>query len=81
MSEYILEFESPLKQIENKIDSLKKTAQTTGIDINSSLSELNKQLLSKKKEIYKNLSRWQRLELARHPGRPYSLDYIKLKIY
>ena len=78
MSEYILEFEEPLKKIEEKIDSLKKSAYRTGIDVNSSIDELNKSLFLKKKEIYGNLTRWQRLELARHPNRPYSSDYIRI---
>ena len=78
MSEYLLDFEKPLKKIEERIDSLKKSARRTGIDVDSSISELNKQLLEEKKNIYGNLSRWQRLELARHPNRPYSSDYLRL---
>ena len=78
MSEYILEFEEPLKKIEEKIDSLKRTANRTGIDVDSSIDELKKTLLNKKKEIYGKLTRWQRLELARHPNRPYGSDYIRL---
>ena len=80
MSEYILEFEEPLKKIEEKIDSLKRTANRTGIDVDASIDELNKTLLNQKKEIYRNLTRWQRLELARHPNRPYSSDYIRLLV-
>ena len=78
MSEYLLEFEQPLQKIEEKIETLKKTAYRTGIDVDSSIEELNKQLLDEKKKVYSNLSRWQRLELARHPNRPYSSDYIRL---
>ena len=78
MNEYLLDFEQPLKKIEERIDSLKKSARRTGIDVDSSISELNKQLFEEKKNIYANLSRWQRLELARHPNRPYSSDYLRL---
>ena len=78
MSKFLLEFEQPLKKIEEKIESLKKTSFDTGIDVNDSLKELNKKLENEKKKIYSNLSRWQKVQLARHPLRPYSCDYIKL---
>jgi len=78
MSEYILDFELPLKKIDAQIDDLKKTSYRTGIDVISSVNELEKKLLTKKKDIYSNLTRWQKLEIARHPNRPYSSDYIRL---
>ena len=77
MNEYILNFELPLKKIIDKIKSLKESSLSTGIDVNESLNKLEKQLLEEKKEIYSNLSRWQILEVARHPNRPHSSDYIK----
>ena len=78
MSKYILEFEKPLLKIEDRIDSLKKSSFSTGIDVDQSIYELEKKLLEEKRNIYSNLTRWQRLELARHPKRPYSMDYIKI---
>ena len=78
MSNYILDFENPLKDIENKIESLKKTSFDTGIDVSDSLKELENKLILKKKEIYSNLTRWQKVQLARHPLRPYSSDYIEM---
>jgi len=78
MSNYILDFEHSLKDIENKIESLKKTSFDTGIDVSDSLKELEKKLILKKKEIYSNLTRWQKVQLARHPLRPYSSDYIEM---
>jgi len=78
MSEYILEFELPLKKIHDKMETLKKTSVSTGIDVTTSIEGLEEQLLSEKHKIYSNLSRWQKLELARHPNRPYSSDYIKI---
>ena len=77
-NDYLLEFEKPLLKIESRIESLKKSAYSTGIDVEQSLHELEKQLLDEKKKIYSSLSRWQRLELARHPNRPYGIDYINL---
>ena len=78
MSEYILDFELPLKKIQDKINELKKASTSTGIDVDSSIAQLNDKLIKQKHEIYSSLSRWERLELARHPNRPYSSDYIKL---
>ena len=78
MSTYILDFENPLKDIENKIESLKKTSFDPGIDVSDSLKELEKKLILKKKEVYSNLTRWQKVQLARNPLRPYSSDYIEM---
>ena len=78
MSEYILDFELPLKKIFEKIETLKKSSVSTGIDVSQSIEELEKKLLNEKHRIYSNLSRWQKVELARHPNRPYSSDYIKI---
>ena len=77
MNEYILNFELPLKKIIDKIKSLKESSLSTGIDVDESVNKLEKQLLEEKKKIYSNLSRWQILEMSRHPDRPYSSDYIK----
>ena len=78
MNEYILDFEETLKKIDEQIADLKKTSYRTGIDVASSIDALEKQLLVKKRELYANLTRWQKLEIARHPNRPYSSDYIRL---
>ena len=76
MSKYILEFEKPLQDIENKIESLRKTAINTGVDVSDGIIDLQAQLREQKKNIYSNLSRWQRVQLARHPKRPHSSDFI-----
>ena len=75
-SKYILEFEKPLKDIEDRIENLKSSSINTGVDIASTVQKMEYELSEKRKEIYKNLSRWERVQLARHPKRPYSLDYI-----
>ena len=77
MSIYILEFEAPLKDIEDKIDAMKSTGIKTGVDVSEGVKKLEKELADKKNDIYKNLTRWERVQLARHPKRPYSADYIK----
>ena len=76
MSNYTLDFESSLKEIEDKIDSIKATGIKTGMDVSDAITKLEDQLSEKKKILYANLSRWERVQLARHPKRPYSSDYI-----
>ena len=80
MSKYILEFENPLKEIEEKIDVLKTTSVKTGMDVSEGIKKLRIELDLKKKEIYNNLTRWDKVQIARHPKRPYSSDYIELMI-
>jgi len=76
-SKYILEFEQPLLDIEKRIENLRQTSINTGVDATSTIKKMEFELIEKRNEIYKNLSRWERVQLARHPKRPYSLDYIK----
>ena len=76
MSNYTLDFESPLREIEDKIDSMKSTGIKTGMDVREAVHKLEEQLTNEKKILYENLSRWERVQLARHPKRPYSSDYI-----
>ena len=76
MSNYILEFELPLHEIEEKIDTLKTTGIKTGMDVSDGIKQLEEKLTEKRKIIYNNLSRWERVQLARHPKRPYSSDLI-----
>ena len=72
----MLDFESSLKEIEDKIDSIKATGIKTGMDVTDAVTKLEDQLSEEKKILYANLSRWERVQLARHPKRPYSSDYI-----
>ena len=76
MSNYTLDFESSLKEIVDKIDSIKATGIKTGMDVTDAVTKLEDQLSEEKKILYANLSRWERVQLARHPKRPYSSDYI-----
>ena len=70
MSNYTLDFESSLKEIEDKIDSIKATGIKTGMDVNDAVTKLEDQLSEEKKLLYANLTRWERVQLARHPKRP-----------
>ena len=79
MSEkYTLDFELPLKEIDDKIQLLLSTSSNTGIDVGGKIEELRDQLTVKTEEVYNNLNRWQVVQLARHPMRPHSSDYIKM---
>ena len=76
MSNYLLEFEVPLKDLEDKIETLKSTSLKTGMDISSQIFQLNSKYETLKSSIYSNLSRWERVQLARHPKRPHTSDFI-----
>ena len=76
MSKYILDFEKPIKDIEDRIIKLKSTSSTSDIDLNDSITSLNFQLENEKKRIYNNLSRWEKIQIARHPQRPHTNEYI-----
>ena len=76
MSNYTLDFESSLKEIEDRIDSIKATGIKTGMNVTDAVKKLEDQLAEERKILYADLSRWERVQLARHPKRPYSSDYI-----
>lgn len=72
-----LDFEQPLAELYDEMDKLKKMGEKQKVDISSTLTELEEKIKHLKKEIYGNLSRWQKVQLSRHPDRPYSLFYIE----
>tara|TARA_B100000123_G_scaffold97634_1_gene71257 strand:- start:62 stop:1015 length:954 start_codon:yes stop_codon:yes gene_type:complete len=72
-----LDFEKPIEEINNTIDKTNEVGAKGKVDISLTLKELNEKLESTTKEIYNNLTPWQRVQLSRHPERPYTLDYIK----
>ena len=76
MSIYTLDFEIPLREIEDKIDAMKSTGIKTGMDVSEGIKKLEDLLSQEKLKIYGNLNRWEKVQLARHPKRPYSSDYI-----
>lgn len=74
MAKNVLDFEKPIIDLENKIEEMRK--HETALDISSEIKTLEDKVLQLKQSIYSNLTRWQRVQLARHPERPYTLDYI-----
>ena len=73
----ILEFEKPVGELEAKVKELRNLSNTNQINVDEEIAILTKKLERTKKEVYKNLTPWQRVQLARHPNRPYTLDYIE----
>jgi len=74
VAKYILDFEKPILELENKVAEMKKLEDN--LDIKDEIKNLEEKVAQLKKSIYENLTRWQRVQLARHPERPYTLDYI-----
>lgn len=75
---YYLEFEKPTEELELKIEELKRLSDRKDMDITSAVKKLEKKAKELRTEIFSNLSPWQKTLLARHPERPYALDYINL---
>ena len=71
-----LDFELPLKDLNDQLENCKKLGNVGKVDVKDTLQEIKSNLLSKKKEIYSSLTPWQRVQLSRHPSRPYTLDYL-----
>jgi len=74
---FALEFEKPVLDLEKKIAEMKEYAASTGVDLTDDIDRLEKKVQQLRDEIYSKLSRWQRVQLARHPQRPYTMDYIE----
>ena len=73
-----LEFEKPLVELEKKIEAIKVQFQDHIVDAGPELEALNSKLQEERDHIYSNLTPWQRVQIVRHPARPYTLDYLKL---
>lgn len=76
MANVALEFEKPIIALEKKIQEMKEYEDN--LDIKEEIAKLEEKVILLKKSVFKNLTRWQKVQLARHPERPYTLDYIYL---
>ena len=74
---FTLDFEKPIVELEQTLEALQKQAEEQKIDLSAQIKSIEEKLESTKKEIFTNLSPWQRVQLARHPKRPYALDYLQ----
>ena len=76
---HLLDFEKPYFDLQQKLEGLRDQSQQEyhGVDVDNEIRQLEEKVAAKKKELYANLTAWQRVQLARHPKRPYTLDYIE----
>ena len=72
----LLDFEKPIVELEAKLVDMKKLAQDSNTDFSEAIGRLEENIKALKRNTYKNLTRWQRVQMSRHPQRPYTLDYI-----
>ncbi|WP_417196131.1 acetyl-CoA carboxylase carboxyltransferase subunit alpha [Bizionia sp.] len=72
-----LEFELPIKELEEQLQKCEIIGTESEVDVTETCKQIEKKLIATKKDIYKNLTPWQRVQMSRHPNRPYTLDYVK----
>lgn len=72
-----LDFELPIKELEDQLDKCMVIGEESEVDVTATCKQIEKKLVETRKKIYKDLTAWQRVQLSRHPNRPYTMDYIK----
>ena len=72
-----LDFELPIKELEDQLDKCKLIGEESDVDVTETCQQIETKLEQTRKEIFKNLTAWQRVQLSRHPSRPYTLDFIR----
>ena len=72
-----LDFEMPIKELLDQLDKCEIIGKESDVDVSATCKKIEKKLEKARKDIYKNLTPWQRVQLSRHPNRPYTLDYVK----
>ena len=75
--DYILDFEKPVQDLENQIKELKETGSNPSLDLTREIKALQAKVNNLVKDIYINLTPWERVQLSRHPKRPHTIDYIE----
>ena len=73
---YVLEFEKPLRELTKELDSLHQKSLENNLDLSAEVRAMEKRIEQAQRDIYSNLTPWQRVQIARHPKRPYALDYV-----
>tara|TARA_R110002124_G_scaffold287089_1_gene470396 strand:+ start:173661 stop:174614 length:954 start_codon:yes stop_codon:yes gene_type:complete len=71
-----LDFELPIKELQEQFEKACQIGEESDVDVSNTCKQIEKKLNETKKDIYKNLTPWQRVQLSRHPNRPYTMDYI-----
>ena len=77
MPPYALPFEKPIIELEKKLKELQAFSQTQNIDVSLEIDRMQKKISETRRQIYQNLTPWQQVQVARHPLRPYAMDYIR----
>ena len=75
-SAYVLEFEKPLRELSRQLNELRQRSIETNVDLSAEIRGMELKIEATRKEIYSSLTPWQKVQIARHPRRPYALDYI-----
>ena len=74
---YVLEFEKPLRELTKQLDELRQQSIETNVDLAKEIRGIEGKIEATRRDIYSNLSPWQKVQIARHPKRPYALDYVQ----
>jgi len=77
MKKHSLEFEKPLLDLEKQLDEIVKSSHDSDLDFSTEIKAIEKKIEQTKREVYSDLNPWQKVQLSRHPNRPYSIDYIE----
>lgn len=75
---YVLEFEKPLRELVRQLDELRQRSIETNVDLANEIRAIERKIETMQREIYSNLTPWQKVQIARHPKRPYALDYVRI---
>lgn len=73
---YTLEFEKPLRELSSQLDQLRQQSLENNLEVSSEIEGITRKIEATQREIYSSLNPWQRVQIARHPRRPYALDYV-----
>ena len=77
MKKHSLEFEKPLLELEKQLEEIVKSSQDSDLDFSTEIKAIEKKIEKTKRDVYSDLTPWQKVQLSRHPNRPYSIDYIE----
>lgn len=73
---FALDFEKPIRDLEEQLDKIKQFSKAQLLDVSDEIADIERKIDATKREIYSNLTAWQKVQISRHPQRPYALDYI-----
>ncbi len=77
MTRFVFDFEKPIIELEEKIKEMRELSSSGDVDIQDEIAKLEEKAQKKRQDVYSKLTRWQRVQIARHPARPFMLDYVE----